>query len=170
MTFMGKLGWFVSLVLAAVIATGVWLFIKGDTVPASDGRASIRLSEGERDKVLGEMRGLLEAAQAIIEASVANDMATVEAEARKVGMAAAEGESPALMAKLPLEFPDVPPVARGANGRRAGANKNPAGSRRRGLDFTGAAAISFRPEGCRSRWPGPPRRRSAGRRRRCRPG
>ena len=104
MTFMGKLGWFVSLVLAAVIATGVWLFIKGDTVPASDGRASIRLSEGERDKVLGEMRGLLEAAQAIIEASVANDMATVEAEARKVGMAAAEGESPALMAKLPLEF------------------------------------------------------------------
>lgn len=104
MTFMGKLGWFVSLVLAAVIATGVWLFIKGDTVPASDGRASIRLSEGERDKVLGEMRGLLEAAQAIIEASVANDMATVEAEARKVGMAAAQGESPALMAKLPLEF------------------------------------------------------------------
>ena len=50
------------------------------------------------------MRGLLEAAQAIIEASVANDMATVEAEARKVGMAAAQGESPALMAKLPLEF------------------------------------------------------------------
>ena len=94
----------VAIVLAAVIATGVWLFIKGDTVPASDGRASIRLSEGERDKVLGEMRGLLEAAQAIIEASVANDMATVEAEARKVGMAAAEGESPALMAKLPLEF------------------------------------------------------------------
>jgi hypothetical protein len=104
MNFMGKLGWFVSLVLAAVIATGAWLFIQGDTVPASDGRASIRLSEGERDKVLGEMRGLLEAAQAIIEASVANDMATVEAEARKVGMAAAEGESPALMAKLPLEF------------------------------------------------------------------
>jgi cytochrome c556 len=105
MTTMGKLGWLVSLVLAVLLAAGAWLVIvPGAAVPASDGRTAIQLSEGERDKVLGEMRGLLETAQVIIEASLADDMATVETAARAAGMVAAEGESPALIAKLPLEF------------------------------------------------------------------
>jgi len=42
--------------------------------------------------------------QTITSALVDGDMKTVETTARSVGMAAAEGESPAMMAKLPLEF------------------------------------------------------------------
>ena len=80
------------------------MIIKGNTEPYEDGRTAILLSKDERNRVLGEMRGLLEASKGIVQAAVAGDMETVAAEARAVGMVAAEGESPALMAKLPAEF------------------------------------------------------------------
>lgn len=105
MSFAGKLGWAVSAVLALVVGYGGWVLVFGvPVVPGSDGRISVHLSQGERDKVLGEMRFLLETVQAVIEATAQGDMATVETAARRAGMAAAQGESPAMMAKLPLEF------------------------------------------------------------------
>ncbi len=100
-----KAGWALSAVLAAALGVGGYVFVvQGNTKPYEDGRTAILLSKDERNRVLGEMRGLLEASQGIVQAAVAGDMDTVAEEARAVGMAAAEGESAAMMAKLPLAF------------------------------------------------------------------
>ena len=100
-----KAGWGLAAVLAAVTGVGGYMvFVGGNTVPYADGRTVVLLSADERNRVLGEMRGLLVGAKGIIQASVQGDMATVAAEARAIGMAAAEGESAALMAKLPGAF------------------------------------------------------------------
>ncbi|MCB1368762.1 MAG: hypothetical protein KDK00_13415 [Rhodobacteraceae bacterium] len=105
MKILCKLGWFVSLILAGVIAYGAYVvMVPGHTAPSSDGRTAVLLAEGERDKVLGEMRVLLETVQAISENLAAGNVEAVPALARAAGMAAAAGESPAMMAKLPLEF------------------------------------------------------------------
>ena len=100
-----KAGWGLSAILAGVIAVGGYrIFVGGNTVPYADGRTVVLLNSDERNRVLGEMRALLEGAKGIVQASAAGDMATVAAEARAVGMAAAEAESPAMMAKLPGDF------------------------------------------------------------------
>ena len=105
MTFLGKLGWLLSLVLGIILVGMGYLFIvKGDVDRYVDGRDTINLLPAERDQVLGEMRGMLEAVQLIVESAAAGDMATIESAATAVGMAATEGESPQLMAKLPIEF------------------------------------------------------------------
>lgn len=100
-----KAGWALSAVLAATLGAGAYVVvIQGNTAPYEDGRTVVLLSKDERNRVLGEMRGLLDGAKGIVQAAVAGDMATVEQEARAIGMAAAEGESPALIAKLPADF------------------------------------------------------------------
>ena len=105
MNFMGKLGWIVSLVLAAALAFMAYTFIvKGQVEPHADGRDAILLLPDERNSVLSEMRGLLEGAQGIIAASVEGDMQEVARLATSVGMVAADGESPQMIAKLPLAF------------------------------------------------------------------
>lgn len=105
MTFLCKLGWILSLILAGVVAYGAYvLMVPGHTAPSSDGRTAVLLSEGERDKVLGEMRFLLETVQAISKNLADGNVDAVPALARAAGMAAAAGETPAMMAKLPLEF------------------------------------------------------------------
>lgn len=105
MTFACKAGWAVAGILAVALGAGAYkVVVKGQTVPYADGRTAILLTKDERNRVLGEMRGLLEGVKAITQAAVAGDMATVAAQASAIGMVAAEGESPALIAKLPLEF------------------------------------------------------------------
>ncbi|MEP2531876.1 hypothetical protein [Shimia sp.] len=105
MDMAGKAGWAVAGVLAAALGLSGYVFVVGgNTVPYEDGRTVILLTKDERNLVLGEMRGLLEAVQGITQAAVAGDMDEVAAQASAVGMAAADGESPALMAKLPLDF------------------------------------------------------------------
>lgn len=100
-----KAGWAVSAVLAGTLAIGGYkVFMGGNTVPYADGRTVVLLSSDERNRVLGEMRGLLEGAKGIVQAAVRSDMAAVAQEARAVGMVAAQGESAALMAKLPGAF------------------------------------------------------------------
>lgn len=115
MSMVCKAGWALSAVLAAALGAGGYLLvIQGNTAPYEDGRTAILLTKDERNRVLGEMRGLLEAAQNITQAAVAGDMTTVATEARAVGMVAAEGESPALIAKLPVEFMTMGYAAHGA--------------------------------------------------------
>ncbi len=100
-----KFCWLISLVLAVALGLGVYkVVVVGSVAPYADGRVSVLLLPNERNKVLAEMRGLLESVQAVTEAAVAGDMAAIETTARAVGMAAAEAESPAMMSKLPLEF------------------------------------------------------------------
>lgn len=100
-----KAGWALSAVLALALGGGAYkVIIGGNTMPYEDGRTVVLLSADERNRVLGEMRHLLEGAKGIVQASVKGDMARVAQEARAVGMAAADAESPALMAKLPGHF------------------------------------------------------------------
>ncbi len=100
-----KLGWLLSLVLAiGLVAMAYTFLVAGTTEPHADGRTVVLLSADERNKVLGEMRGLLETVQGITLAAIDGDMEEVQGLATAVGMAAASGESPALIRKLPLEF------------------------------------------------------------------
>lgn len=100
-----KLCWLVSLVLVAALGAMSYFFlIKGNVIVADDGRTAILMSAEERDLVLGEMRGFLEAIQGITTGISENDMGAVAQNASAVGMLAAAGTPPALMAKLPLEF------------------------------------------------------------------
>lgn len=95
----------VALVMWVVtISAAAYLFVSGYTTKGSDGRAVVMLTPVERDGVLAEMRGLLEATADITAALARNDAAAVAAVARPVGTAAMAGESPALLAKLPLAF------------------------------------------------------------------
>lgn len=84
------------------------VFNRAPQAPSQDGRIRLMLDQAERDYVLGEMRHLLMAVQAIVEATAAGDMARVAVEARKVGMAEVKNIPPAirprLLNKLPAEF------------------------------------------------------------------
>ncbi len=98
----------VALVVWAVtISAGVYLFFSGYTTKGSDGREVVLLTPAERDEVLAEMRGLLQATAEITAALARNDNAAVAEIARPVGTAAMAGESPALLAKLPFAFKEA---------------------------------------------------------------
>jgi hypothetical protein len=92
------------LLWAATVSTLALLFVRGSTMPATDGRTAIRLSAGERDFVLGEMRGMLAAIQQITAALAEGDTTKAGEAAAAVGLKAAHGVPPTLMAKLPLDF------------------------------------------------------------------
>ena len=102
---MKKLCWLLTLVFAVAAGAMAYVFlIRGQTMPASDGRMAILLDAGERDLVLTEMRGFLASVQAITDAVVREDPAGVAAAARQVGAAAQQGVPASLVGKLPLEF------------------------------------------------------------------
>ena len=95
----------IALVLWAVtIVTSAIFFIRGQTVPSTDGRKAILLRPEEQSLVLTEMRGMLASVHGIVAAVAQKDMKQVVVAARSAGMAAAVDVSPQLMAKLPLEF------------------------------------------------------------------
>jgi cytochrome c556 len=94
-----------NLVLVALLAAMVYLFlIRGTVSEAEDGRTSVLLSEGERNHVLEEMRGFLEAVQAVTEGIGAGDMEAVAQSATGVGMILVTNEAPSLLAKLPADM------------------------------------------------------------------
>ncbi len=104
MSFAGKLGWMLSLVLAIALAAMAYTFlVKGQTVAYADGRTSILLAPAERNKVLGEMRGVLSGVQSILEDAGNADLKSAAQTARSLGMAAASQDT-AIIAKLPLDF------------------------------------------------------------------
>ena len=100
-----KLCWGLSGLLIITIASMAYMFlIRGNVVASTDGRTSIVLEAGERDLVLSEMRGFLEAVQTITEGLANNDMTSVAAAAKQVGMANTKGVPVSLMGKLPMDF------------------------------------------------------------------
>lgn len=102
---MQRLGWVLAAVFAGTTALLVYLFVvRGSVLPASDGRMAIQLSPGERDLVLGEMRGFLVAVQAIVQAVVDQDAGAVTVAALRVGAEAQHGVPASLVGKLPIEF------------------------------------------------------------------
>lgn len=94
-----------AILLAIALGLGAWNFIfKGNTLPATDGRLSIALQAGERDLVLGEMRGFLQSVQAILAGIQNKDTKTIIEAARRAGATAQESVPANLMGKLPMEF------------------------------------------------------------------
>lgn len=89
---------------AITFAIIVTLFVRGQTKPSTDGRKTVVLTAQEHDAVLKEMRAMLQSVHGVVQGLAQDDMAAVAKAARASGMAAAEDTSPALMAKLPLEF------------------------------------------------------------------
>lgn len=92
------------LLWAVTIAVFAWFFVRGTTTAGTDKRIAIVLQSSERDQVLSEMRGLLSAVQGILEGANQGDINLIIRSSRSAGMAAAAGENPLLMAKLPLAF------------------------------------------------------------------
>jgi hypothetical protein len=102
---MNRLCCLLTLVFVLATAALVYLFVvRGDTVPASDGRMAVLMTPGERDLVLSEMRDFLIALQTISQAVVDEDTAAVVTAARQVGGSAQQGVPASLAGKLPLEF------------------------------------------------------------------
>ena len=80
-------------------------FTGGSTIEGSaDGRATIVVTPVERDLILAEMRGLLEAVQTIIVANNAGDLNTVAMAGRKVGRMNMDPRAAEFAAKLPMGF------------------------------------------------------------------
>ncbi len=102
---MKKFSLILNIVFAGVIALGAYKFIYAGSIEiADDGRTAIMLEAGERDFVLGEMRGFLETVQGVVAAVAQNDMAKVATLSTAAGMASTGGETAALIGKLPLDF------------------------------------------------------------------
>ncbi len=87
-----------------ILALVLRFMVVGATESVPDGRTAIIVTAVERDRVLAEMRGFLEAVQTIIVANNAGDLNTVAMAARKVGKANMDQRSSNLAGKLPIEF------------------------------------------------------------------
>ncbi len=102
---MCKLCWTISIVLLLVVSAMTYKFIlSGSVAPSSDGRQALLLEPGERDLVLAEMRGFLEAVQSITTAVGSKDTEQIATAAGKVGAAAQQAVPGSLVGKLPLPF------------------------------------------------------------------
>ncbi len=105
MSTSGKISWGITALSLVAVAVMAYMFIlKGSVTASDDGRTSIALSAGERDLVLGEMRGFLEAIQTITTGIADKDMAAISTSARAVGAGGIGAVPTTLMGKLPLEF------------------------------------------------------------------
>jgi hypothetical protein len=93
-----------GLFFLAVAGFAGYTFVTGLVMDSKDGRTAVVLNEAERDLVLTEMRGFLEAVEGIVDGVVEDDMAAVATSAGAVGMGVAESVPLTLMAKLPLEM------------------------------------------------------------------
>ncbi|MFQ5582082.1 MAG: hypothetical protein ACE5F3_05595 [Mariprofundaceae bacterium] len=94
----------IAILFAVITGIGIKFFILGSTVRVADERTAVLLEEGERQLVLEEMRGLLEATQQVIEGLSSSDMKQIEQAATAVGMQATSTMDVTLKAKLPMEF------------------------------------------------------------------
>jgi hypothetical protein len=100
-----KLCWAITAVLVVgTLVAGTWFFVRGTVTEVDDGRTSILLTVDERNYVLAQMRGLLEAVETITLELSEDNMNGVATAARSVGMGSVGGEPATLIARLPLEF------------------------------------------------------------------
>lgn len=76
---------------------------------ATDQRQVIWVSAEEKSALLAEMRGFLVASQAVLHASLSEDMQVVEQAARPVGVKALKSTPEAILKKLPAGFTAIGP-------------------------------------------------------------
>jgi mono/diheme cytochrome c family protein len=102
---MCKTCWFIAGFLLLVLLGTVYKFVfEGSTVKSTDNRIAIRLTAGERDLILVEMRAFLASVQQITQGIANKDMPLIANSARSVGRAAQQAVPGSLMGKLPLAF------------------------------------------------------------------
>ncbi|MEW8509168.1 MAG: hypothetical protein AB2598_21015 [Candidatus Thiodiazotropha sp.] len=89
------------LVIVGMLYKFLW---QGEVVPASDGRSAIQLPQAERDLVLAEMRGFLQAVQTILIAAEGGDTEGIADAAREVGATQQQGMPGTLVKRLPAGF------------------------------------------------------------------
>ncbi|MBV2139248.1 MAG: hypothetical protein B6D72_02115 [gamma proteobacterium symbiont of Ctena orbiculata] len=89
------------LVIVGVFYKFLW---QGEVAPASDGRSAIQMPQQERDLVLREMRGFLQAVQAILIAVDKENTQGIVDAAREVGAAQQQAMPGTLVKRLPAEF------------------------------------------------------------------
>ena len=98
----------ISLVAIALwvitISIIAFLFTKGKTETAADGRTAVILSSKEKILVLSEMRMMLGSVHGILEGLDADDMSKVESAALSGGTKMMIDLDPAFMMKLPVAF------------------------------------------------------------------
>jgi len=89
-------------VAASLAILGITLSVAGtgSGQPPGDARQRLRLPPPARDKVLAEMRHMLESVNAVLHAVVANDLAAAEKAARASGTAMAVEVDPEVMRQL----------------------------------------------------------------------
>lgn len=92
---------FLLLVVAGLLYKFLW---RGEVAPASDGRSAILMPQQERDLVLREMRGFLQAVQAILVAADRGNTQGIVDAAREVGAAQQQGMPGTLVKRLPAGF------------------------------------------------------------------
>jgi len=102
---MNKISVGIIVLLLGIIAFGAWKFmVQGSALDHPDGRLSIKLTESERNLVLGEMRGFLVSVQQIVQGLAEEDIGKVVESARKSGRAAQGAVPGSLVGKLPMDF------------------------------------------------------------------
>ena len=75
--------------------------------PAADARQHVTLPPAAREKVLAEMRHMLESVNAILQGFVAGDTAAIETAARASGMVMTAGADPRVMSALPAPLREL---------------------------------------------------------------
>ncbi|PVV05490.1 MAG: hypothetical protein B6D77_19515 [gamma proteobacterium symbiont of Ctena orbiculata] len=89
------------LVVMALLYKFLW---QGEVAPASDDRSAILMPAQERDLVLREMRGFLQAVQAILIAAERENSQGIADAARQVGAVQQQGMPGTLVKRLPAGF------------------------------------------------------------------
>ena len=99
-----KLSWVLVVVLLTMVIWMGYKFFVGEVGPSEDGRQTVLVSKDERNLLLHEMRGLLEASQGILAAVSKNDFDAVSKLARASGMSVAAAGPESVLRKLPAEM------------------------------------------------------------------
>ncbi len=93
-----------GLLVLVIVAMAYKVIVVGSTVKGEDGRTAVLFSQGERARMLSEMREFVQALQEISDGLARGDMKAVAGAARSVGTARAGDVPLSMLAKLPIGF------------------------------------------------------------------
>ncbi|SEH86937.1 hypothetical protein [Bathymodiolus azoricus thioautotrophic gill symbiont] len=99
-----KVLWAIITVLSLILAGIGYQFVVGSVITAKDGRIAIVLTKGERNFVLGEMRGLLANMQQLVSAAADKDIDKTIRIAKKLIDDSKGAKQLSIIAKTPINF------------------------------------------------------------------
>lgn len=139
----------IGLAAAALGLLGVLGATAAETPAPADARQRIVLVPAARDRILAEMRAMLESLGGVVQGLAAGDLAAAEKAARAAGMAAAADVQPEIKGQLPPGFRELGMQThlafdRLADGLRAGASRDGA--------LRSVADVTARCVACHAAW------------------